>query len=114
MGANKILTHTVIKNKINTLIKNKIRPAVGMSKTGKLNDQVTLYNSSYRYIEWMNQQFLDEHVNCIYNSLVECAWDYPEKYIHLLGYSINNENGNEYVIDNIVVYIPPAGEPRAP
>jgi hypothetical protein len=93
-----------IKYKIKQLIYNKIRPAVGVSKSGKLNDVIEHYNSNYKYIEWGNPIFLENHANDIYQNLVDCAWDYPEKYVHLLGYRGNDYH--EYLADMLTVYEP--------
>ena len=95
----------LIKSKISTMIQNKVRPAVAISKTGKMNDTIEFYKSSYKYVEWENPEFLKEHTNNIYSSLVECAWDYPERYVHLLGFV--NEHESEYLSENLVIYEPP-------
>jgi hypothetical protein len=72
-----------VKVLIKKLIKNKITPSVQTS----INQKYEIY-----YVD-----FLYENVDIVYQQLVSCAYDYPERNVHLIGYY-----NDEIVYDKII------------
>jgi hypothetical protein len=80
-----------IKVLIKKLIKYKITPSVQTS----INNKYEIYYLS------SNLDFLYENVAVavVYNQLVSCVYDYPERNVHLIGYY-----NDEIVYDKIINY----------
>ena len=76
---------TQVKVLIKKLIKNKIIPSVQTS----INQKYEIYYSDRNL----------ENVDIVYNQLVSCAYDYPERNVHLIGYY-----NDEIVYDKIINY----------
>ena len=97
-----IYPKVILKSKIKNMVIHKIRPAVEFSKNGYIKNSM-LYKSSYQYV---NHEDPEQHAENIYNSILLCFREYPERYIHLTGYGYNKSSACEYLADYITVYVP--------
>jgi len=97
-----IYPKVILKSKIKNMVIHKIRPAVEVSKNGYIKNSM-LYKSSYEYV---NHEDPEQHAENIYNSILLCLKEYPERYIHLTGYGYNKSSSSEYLSDYITVYVP--------
>jgi len=72
---------------IKKLIKYKITPSVQTS----INNKYEIY-----YVDFLYENVA---VAVVYNQLVSCVYDYPERNVHLIGYY-----NDEIVYDKIINY----------
>ena len=76
------------------MVSRNMKPVIMISKNGKIKDSVH-YKSNF------NNENID---NDIYVSLLECAHDYPERYVYLVGQvSVNDK---EYILEQLTIHIP--------
>lgn len=83
-----------LKLKIKDMVTHNMKPVIMISKNGKIKDSVQ-YKSNFN----------EENIaNDIYNSLLECTHDYPERYVYLVGQvSINDK---QYILEQLTIHIP--------
>ena len=72
-----------IMTKIRTLVKHGFNPSIQVSSFNKRYD--VYYTNK---IELTNEELIVEKT---YQELISCAYDYPDRNIHLIGYSTDNE-----------------------
>ena len=91
-----------IKKQIKKMMMNKIRPTIQTNKN-KDNTQYELYKSSYMSINWNRP---DEHGENLYQDILSCEKDYPDRFINLIGYSLDNQTNKEYLADFYLIKNP--------
>jgi len=94
----------IIRSKVHLMIKNKVRPTIQTSRienTSKFENYSSLISISL-------SQSIDVEKICDYilSDIESCAYDYPERYINLIGYSLNKDINNEYISDIYVIKNP--------
>uniref|UniRef100_A0A6C0IAB0 Uncharacterized protein n=1 Tax=viral metagenome TaxID=1070528 RepID=A0A6C0IAB0_9ZZZZ len=89
-----------IKKHIKKMMLNKVRPTIQINKD-KENTSYQLYHSSYRSVDWNKPE---NHSENLYQDIVSCETEYPDKFINLIGYS--SYNGNEYIADFYLIKNP--------
>jgi ribulose bisphosphate carboxylase small subunit len=94
----------IIRNKVHLMIKNKVRPTIQTSRienTSKFENYSSLMSLSL-------SKSIDVEKICDYilSDIESCAYDYPERYVNLIGYSLNNDINNEYISDIYVIKNP--------
>ena len=105
----------IIRNKVHLMIKNKVRPTIQTSRienTSKFENYNSslLTLSSFTTLSLSSLQLLHIDIEKICDNILSdiesCAYDYPERYINLIGYSLNNDINNEYISDIYVIKNP--------
>ena len=82
----------VVLKTIKTMIKLKINPSIQVSSG---------YKYDIYYVNKLDLQQEEEIIKEFYDQLVSCIYDYPEKNIHLIGYS----EGMTIFMANLVIKI---------
>jgi hypothetical protein len=77
------------EQQVKVLIKNLIKYRIAPSVQTSINNKYEIY-----YVD-----FLYENVDIVYQQLISCIYDYPERNVHLIGYY-----NDEIVYDKIINY----------
>jgi len=91
-----------VKKQIKKMMMNRIRPTIQTNKN-KENTEYELYKSNYKSINW-NQP--NEHGENLYKDILLCERDYPDRFINLIGYSLDSRTNKEYLADFYLIKNP--------
>jgi hypothetical protein len=98
------------KFKIKNMLHNNVKPTIQTS-TYKNTDHFVKYpciSNNYKYssVDFKDEYKVGDCVEVIFQDLIDCIYDYPERYIHLIGYPLDYLDSNAYIIDMYTVYTP--------